>query len=222
PGTLNISVDLPPYTIQQFVLSVPDFGTASRDVVLKKDQDFIAACGMDMVWIPDGYWVGKYEVRQSEFETVGGFNPSYFRRPNRPVDSISWEAATAFCDKLNQYERKAGKLPAGYHYTLPTESQWASFSADADINQAAMSRNGISLSSTQEVGVSEPNKYGLYDTLGNVWEWCSDQDDRGNHSVRGGGWLSSGENFPNADTRNMATPKSADRFTGFRVVLVPN
>ena len=222
PGNLNISVDLPPYTIQKFVLPVPDFGNVVKSVTLEKDQDFIAACGMDMIWIPDGYWAGKYEVRQSEFETVAGFNPSYFRRPNRPVDSVSWETATAFCDKLTQYERKAGKLPAGYHYALPTESQWAAFSADADINQAAMSRNGVSLSSTQEVGASEPNKYGLYDTIGNVWEWCIDQDDRGNHSVRGGGWLSSGENFPNADTRNMATPKSADRFTGFRVILVPN
>jgi hypothetical protein len=222
PGNLNISVDLPPYTIQRFTLPVPDFGNVIKEVTLEKDQDFIAACGMDMVWIPDGYWAGKYEVRQSEFETVAGFNPSYFRRPNRPIDSASWETATAFCDKLTQYERKAGKLPVGYHYTLPTESQWGVFSADADINQAAMSRSGVSLSSTQEVGASEPNKYGLYDTLGNVWEWCLDQDDRGDHSVRGGGWLSSGENFPNADTRNMATPKSADRFTGFRVVLMPN
>jgi hypothetical protein len=222
PDNLNISVDLPPYTIQRFVLVVPDFGNVTKNVTLEKDQDFIAACGMDMIWIPDGYWVGKYEVRQSEFETVAGFNPSYFRRPNRPVDSITWEAATAFCDKLTQYERKAGKLPSGYHYGLPTESQWASFSADADINQAAMSRGGVSLSSTQEVGASEPNKYGIYDTLGNIWEWCLDQDDRGNHSVRGGSWLSSAENFPSADTRSASAPKYADRFTGFRVLLVPN
>jgi hypothetical protein len=222
PGNLDISVDLPPYTIQRFTLPIPDFGNVSKDITLEKDQDFIAACGMDMVWIQDGYWVGKYEVRQSEFEMVAGFNPSYFRRPNRPVDSVTWEAATAFCDKLTQYEHKAGKLPAGYHYTLPSESQWASFSADADVNQAAMSRSGVSLSSTQEAGASEPNKYGLYDTLGNVWEWCSDQDDRGDHSVRGGSWLSSAENFPSADTRGAGAPKYADRFTGFRVVLVPN
>lgn len=222
PGGLDISVDLPPYTIQRFVLNVPEAATITKDVVLKQDKDFIAACGLPMVWIPDGgYWVGKYEVNQSEYEAIAGNNPSYFRRPNRPVEMVSWEAATAFCDKLTQFERKAGKLPVGYHYALPSESQWASFSADADINQAAMSRGGTSIPSTQDVGYSEPNKYGLYDTLGNVWEWCSDHDDRDNHSVRGGSWLSSNENFPSADTRNMAIPKSADRFTGFRVVLVP-
>jgi len=222
PGDLNISVDLPPYTVQRFALTVPESGNVPKDVTLTKDKDFISACGMDMVWIPDGFWAGKYEVRQSEYETVAGSNPSAYRRPSRPVESITWEAANAFCEKLNQYERKAGKLPTGYHYSLPTESQWAIFSADADVNQAAMSRNGLSLTSTQEVGASEPNKFGLYDTLGNVWEWCFDTDDRGYHSLRGGGWLSSEENFPNADTRNIAVPKVSDHFTGFRVVLIPN
>jgi hypothetical protein len=223
PGTLNLSVDLPPYTIQRFSLPVPDAGNITKSVTLTMDKDFIGACGMPMVWIPDGsFWAGKYEVRQGEFEAVAGYNPSTFRRPNRPVETISWEAAVAFCDKLNQYERKAGKLPAGYHYSLPTESQWSQFSADADINQAVMSR-AASLSSTLDTGSSEPNKYGLYDTLGNVWEWCLDSfDDRGNHSLRGGSWLSSPDNFPNAETRSAGAPKYSDRFTGFRVVLVPN
>ncbi len=222
PGDLDLSVDLPPYTVQRLSVTLPEADTVSKDVRLKLDKDFIAACGMDMVWISDGYWAGKYEVRQSEFETVAGFNPSFFRKPNRPVESVSWETATAFCEKLTQFERKAGKLPAGYHYALPSEPQWDAISADADINQAIMSRGGTTLSSTQDVGASEPNKYGLYDTLGNVWEWCLGVDDKGNHSLRGGGWLSSTENFPSADTRNMAIPKTVDRFTGFRVVLVPN
>ena len=72
------------------------------------------------------------------------------------------------------------------------------------------------------VGYSEPNKYGIFDSLGNLWEWCSDTDPQGNHSLRGGSWLSSPDNFPSADTRNTAAPKYTDRFTGFRVVLVPD
>jgi len=221
PGDLHLSLDLPPYTMQRFVLPVPEFGNITKTITLKRDRDFIAASGIAMVWIPDGnFWAGKFEMKQSEFETVAGYNPSSFRRANRPVESISWESATAFCDKLNDYERKAGKLPPGYHYTLPTESQWSDFSADADIDQAPMSRT-MTLSSTQDVGASEPNKFGLYDTLGNVWEWCLDTDDHGNHSLRGGSWLSSPANFPGPDTRNMGAPKYADRFTGFRVVLVP-
>jgi hypothetical protein len=221
PGPMNLSFDLPPYAVERVSLTIPEFGNVSREVALQPTRDLIAACGMPMVWIQDGYWAGKYEVTQRVFEAVAGYNPSSFRGPNRPVEMVSWEEAAAFCDKLNQLEQKAGKLPKGYHYTLPTESQWETFSADANIEMAAMSR-GVTLSSTQDVGFSEPNKYGLYDTLGNVWEWCLDTvDDKGAHSLRGGSWLSSAENFPSADTRSAGVPKYADRFTGFRVVLVP-
>jgi sulfatase modifying factor 1 len=223
PRDLHISVDLPPYTLQRLDLHVTDFANVTKQVALQQDKDFIAACGMPLVWIPDGgFWAGKYEVRQSDFETAAGYNPSTFRRPNRPVETISWESAMAFIEKLNQYERKAGKLPQGYHYTLPKESQWDVINADADIDQAAMSRH-TTLTATQDVGASEPNKYGIYDTLGNVWEWCLDAfDDKGDHSLRGGCWLSSTENFPSAETRSAGGPKYADKFTGFRVVLVPN
>ena len=56
-----------------------------------------------------------------------------------------------------------------------------------------------------------------------MWEWCLDEfDDKGDHSLRGGCWLSSTTDFPNAETRNAGGPKYADKFTGFRVVLVPN
>jgi hypothetical protein len=221
PGTLHLSIDLPPYTLQRLDVDLAPFGTISKTVTLTHEKDFISAAGIPMVWIPAGFWAGKYEMTQAQFEPVANYNPSFFRRPNRPVENISWDNAMAFCEKLTDYERHAGKLPTGYHYTLPTESQWSEFSADADINQAAMSRS-FSLSSTQDVGASEPNKYGIYDTLGNVWEWCLDSvDDQGDHSLRGGSWLSSGDNFPTPDTRATATPKNADRFTGFRVVLVP-
>ena len=220
PQDMHLSLDLPPYTLQRIDIHVPDFGNVNKQVTFSKDKDFIAACGMPMVWIPDGgFWVGKYQVRQSDLENVGASDPSTFRRPSRPVETISWEAAMAFCDQLNAYEKKAGKLPAGFHYTLPKESQWETFSADADINLAATSRVAT-LSGTQDVGYSEPNKYGIYDSIGNVWEWCLDADGSGNHSVRGGCWLSSTTDFPNAETRQTAGPKYTDRFTGFRVVLV--
>jgi hypothetical protein len=221
PGPMDLSVDLPPYTLARLSFTLPDSGQVAKQVTLTRGRDFISACGMAMVWIPDGYWVGKYDVTQREFETVAGFNPSTFRRPNRPVETVSWETAMAFCDKLNQWEERAGTLPRGFHYTLPTETQWEAFSADANIDLAATSRS-VALSSTQDVGASEPNKFGLYDTLGNVWEWCLDAvDDKGDHTLRGGNWLSSMENFPSAETRTAGGAKYADRFTGFRVVLVP-
>jgi len=220
PGEMNLSADLFPYTVQRFVVNVPNYNSVTKQLTLIHGRDFMSATGVPMVWIPDGFWAGKYDVTQRVFENVMDYNPSTFRRPDRPVETVSWANAMAFCEKLNQEEAKEGKLPKGYHYTLPTESQWETFSADADINLAAMSRSVV-LSSTQDVGASEPNKYGLYDTLGNVWQWCLDDDGQGDHSLRGGNWLSSADNFPSADTRSAGSPKDADRFTGFRVVLVP-
>jgi formylglycine-generating enzyme required for sulfatase activity len=223
PRDMHLSVDLPPYTLQRMDVHVPDFGNVTKQVTLQQGKDFIAACGMPLVWVQEGgFWAGKYLVRESDFDAVGANDPSTFRRPSRPVETISWDAAIAFCDQLTQYERKAGKLPQGYHYTLPKESQWEIFSADANIDLAATSR-AAPLTSTQDVGYSEPNKYGIYDSIGNVWEWCLDNfDDKGDHSLRGGCWLSSMTDFPNADTRQAGGPTYADKFTGFRVVLAPN
>jgi formylglycine-generating enzyme required for sulfatase activity len=219
----DVSVDLPPYTVQVFDLHVPDFGNITKQVALVKDKDFIAACGLPMVWIPDGgFWAAKYDMPQNAFEKVAGYNPSTFRGANRPVETISWEAAMAFVDKLNDYEKKAGKLPNGFHYSLPKESQYEIYNDDANLDLSATSRT-TTLTSTQDVGYSAPNKYGLYDTIGNVWEWClDDYDTNGNHSLRGGCWLSSADHFAGAETRNAGGPKYADQFTGFRVVLAPN
>jgi len=225
PGDLALSVDLSPYNVQRLTLPVSESSNIQKSVKLDQGKNFISASGIVMVWIQDGgFWAAKYPMEQNQFEIVAGgaANPSTFRRPNRPVDTITWEAATGFCDKLNDFETKAGLVPSGYHYSLPTESQWALFSADADIDLAALSRTST-LVSTQDVGYSEPNKYGLFDTLGNVWEWCLDPaDDKGDHTLRGGCWLSSAEHFPSADTRSIVAPKYADKFIGFRVVLVPN
>jgi hypothetical protein len=223
PTVMHLSVDLPPYTLQRLDLEVADAATVDKQVTLTQDKDFIAASGMPMVWIPDGgFWAAKYPFTQSDFEKVAGYNPSFFRGPNLPVETISWESAQAFIDKLNAYEAKAGKLPSGFHYSLPKEVQWDQMNADADLSMAATSSQ-TPLSSTQNVGYSSPNKYGLYDTLGNVWEWClDDYDANGNHTLRGGTWLSQPSNFPNAGTRQGGPPKYADKFIGFRVVLVPS
>jgi hypothetical protein len=221
PGSLDLSVDLPPYVVEHFTLTVPASQQITKNMTLRQDRDFIAACGMPMVWIPDGYWVAKYLVSQAIYEAATGSNPSSFHHPNHPVENVTWEEAKAFCDKLNLNEARAGTLPKGFHYALPTEAQWEAFSADANLDLAVTSRME-SRSSTQPVGSSEPNKYGLYDTLGNVWEWCQDTaDDNGAHILRGGSWLSSTENFPNAQTHSAGAANYSDRFTGFRMVLVP-
>lgn len=76
------------------------------------------------VTLTQGYWIGKYEVTQNEYEKIMGNNPSVFKGNNKPVDGVSWYNAVIFCQKLTKRERAAGCLPAGYEYCLPTEAQW--------------------------------------------------------------------------------------------------
>jgi formylglycine-generating enzyme required for sulfatase activity len=76
------------------------------------------------VTISQGFWMGKYEVTQSEYAAVMGSNPSYFQGGNLPVEQVSWNDAVAYCAALTARERSAGRLPAGYGYRLPTESEW--------------------------------------------------------------------------------------------------
>jgi hypothetical protein len=70
------------------------------------------------------FWLGKYEVTQSQWQTVMGSNPSHFSKANAPVEEVSWNDALEFCRKLTERERAAGRLPAGCIFTLPTEAQW--------------------------------------------------------------------------------------------------
>jgi len=120
-----------------------------------------------------GYWVGAHEVTQGEYEEITGENPSVFRDPAHPVDSVSWDDAEDFCAKLTAREHAAGRLPPEYVYDLPTDAQWAEFSVGADPHDAVMSlktrRDG-----TERVAMHAPSPLGLYDVLGNVWEWCRD------------------------------------------------
>ncbi len=158
---------------------------------------------MPMVWIPDGgYWAGKYLFRQGDFEKVAGYNPSFFRGANLPVETISWESATALYREAQQYETKAGKLPAGFHYSLHDRIvQWDQFNADTDITTAAISTNTpADLHAKRRLFRAEQVRPLRYH--GNVWEWCLDSyDANGNHSLRGGTWLSLPDNFASAAAR---------------------
>jgi formylglycine-generating enzyme required for sulfatase activity/predicted Ser/Thr protein kinase len=76
------------------------------------------------VQISRGFWMGKYEVTQAEYEALTGKNPSQVKDARNPVETVSWDDAVAFCTKLTEREQKAGRLPEGYEYRLPTEAEW--------------------------------------------------------------------------------------------------
>jgi formylglycine-generating enzyme len=130
------------------------------------------------VTIERPYYIGKYEVTQAQYLKVMGTNPSLFKgalvtdaADDHPVDSVSWSDAQAFVRKLNQLEKTTA-------YRVPTEFEWewaARAGADDDIAWADRRPQAFnSGQTTQAVGKMQPNKAGLYDMLGNVWEWVAD------------------------------------------------
>ena len=72
--------------------------------------------------VSHGFYLGKYEVTQEQYQSVMGDNPSAFKGAKLPVEKVSWENAMAFCKKLSEKEK--GRIPVGWEFTLPTESQW--------------------------------------------------------------------------------------------------
>jgi formylglycine-generating enzyme required for sulfatase activity len=202
------------------------------------------------VTITAGFWMGKCEVTQAEYERVIGTNPSPSNEdPNRPVVKVNWFEAMDYCSKLTQMTESAGRLPGGYAFRLPTEAEWeyacragttTRFScgddkADSILGDYAwFTRNSEFMA--HPVGLKKPNPWGLHDMHGNVMEWCLDRYERvpaggnstnsvvsasGNLRVaRGGSWLYEGKACRSAN-RDDYGPSNRCSDIGFRVVLAP-
>jgi formylglycine-generating enzyme required for sulfatase activity len=124
------------------------------------------------------FYIGKYEITQGQWKKVMGSNPSYFQgdkvednADQHPVESVSWQDVQVFIKELNALDKNNT-------YRLPTEFEWEYASragADDDIPRNEVRGMAvIGSTTTSEVGTKKPNAWGLYDTLGNVWEWVQD------------------------------------------------
>jgi formylglycine-generating enzyme required for sulfatase activity len=97
-----------------------------------------------------------------------------------PVDTVSWDLAMAFCRLLTQQESAAGRLPAGYEYTLPTEAQWeyacrAGGAPAVSGNEDDLAwYNANSGGTSHRSGLKQPNAWGFFDLHGNIMQWCRD------------------------------------------------
>lgn len=119
----------------------------------------------------DSFFLGKYEVTQQQWRKIMGDNPSTFKGDKRPVENVSWKDAMTFVKRLNAKDDV-------YCYRLPTEFEWeyaARAGAADDISWAEIGEQAhLGKKETIDVGEKKPNKWGLYDMLGNVWEWTAD------------------------------------------------
>jgi formylglycine-generating enzyme required for sulfatase activity len=251
-----------------------DSKTRTVTVTGARSVDLNASVAMDMLWVPagtftmgspvteadrqadredehnvtltKGFYLGKYEVTQAQYEAVTGSNPSEFNATgngNRPVEKVNWTEAVAFCTQLTTQEQNAGRLPAGWAYVLPTESQWeyacragttTAYSWGATIAAGNANWNhGADHNQTVNVGQFSANPLGFYDMHGNVWEWTADRyqaayptgnpviDPTGPASGslrvhRGGSWIDGGPVLRSAQ-RHTKSPSDRLNRLGFRV-----
>ncbi len=162
----------------------------------EKSRDFDEV--LREVTLTNGFWLGKHEVTQGQWEKVMGTNPSHFKGSQLPVEKISWDEANAFCEKLTEHERTAGRLHKEQAYQLPTEAQWeyacragtrtawtfgdspsglsryANFSDKKSNLQGADNEYDDGFEFTAPVASYSANAWGFHEMHGNVFEWCKD------------------------------------------------
>ena len=180
------------------------------------------------------YYIGETEVTQELWQAVMGTNPSNFRNPKAPVETVSWNDCQVFLSKLNAI--------TGMEFRLPTEAEWEyaarggclsghwMFAGDDFLDGLGWFVNNAS--QTMPVMLKKPNELGLYDMSGNVAEWCYDwygeypdscltnpigPADGVNKCVRGGHWID-GTNAARVAFRYSLSPRSSNYHTGLRIV----
>jgi formylglycine-generating enzyme required for sulfatase activity/Tfp pilus assembly protein PilF len=198
------------------------------------------------VTVPE-FFMGKYPVTQAQWKTIAKLkqknrklnpDPSRFKGADRPVESVSWEDAVEFCERLQAY--------TGNPYRLPSEAEWE-YSCRAgtdtlynfgDMIDPVLSNYGRSCKGTTTVGRFPGNTWGLFDCHGNVWEWCADvlHQTYGDAPTDGSAWTIIGADFghrvgrggswadPPGSTRSASRYPSyarSDRsnLCGFRIAL---
>ncbi|UKO97929.1 bifunctional serine/threonine-protein kinase/formylglycine-generating enzyme family protein [Nostoc sp. UHCC 0870] len=195
-----------------------------------------------------GFFMGKYEITQAQYQAIMGTNPANFKGEKRPVEQVSWDDAVEFCEKLSQ---KTGKT-----YRLPSEAEWEyacragtttpfyfGETITPDLvnyggnNPYGSAPKGEYRQQTTNVGIFPPNSFGLYDMCGNIWEWCQDVhnnsyqgaptdgsawligSDNNIRLLRGGSWFSDAWAC-RSDARLRYARANRNISFGFRVVAV--
>jgi len=188
------------------------------------------------------FYLGKTEVTQKQWIDITGHNPSKFQCEDCPVERVSWNDIQGFIKKLNE--------KTGINYRLPTEAEWEYAARSGGGKEQWAGTNNVEKigeyawyglnaeGSTHAVEGKLPNAIGLYDMMGNVWEWCSDWYDRHyyethpskdpqGHSegpsrvLRGGGWRSKDKGLRTTNRNDFDPTSKKFSDIGFRLTRSP-
>ena len=179
---------------------------------------------IDMVRLPSGIAMGKYEVTQAQWRAVMGNNPSNFANcgDNCPVEQVSWEDVQQFIQRLNSQTGKRYRLPSEDEWFAACQAGYGHEYCGSNSVDAVAWYGGNSGNRTHPVGQKQPNAWGLYDMSGNVREWTSscDEGDCSRRVLRGGFWYVRPADVRSA-YRYWNAPSNRDGFLGFRLAQDP-
>jgi formylglycine-generating enzyme required for sulfatase activity len=190
------------------------------------------------VKITKPFYLSAHEVTQAQYQRVMGSNPSNYKGATKPVETVNWHEAVAFCGKLSEQE--------GVEYRLPTEAQWeyacragttTTYSFGDDTSRLGEYAWYVANSQRKShpVGKLKPNAWGLYDMHGNVWEWCHDryapyerlqvvsdpigpaEGSRVNRVLRGGAFYNQPMNVRAANRNDLRPTGLPELHIGFRL-----
>jgi len=230
--TLNLGSGV---TMELVLIPAGEFMMGSPEGVDRSDEH-----PQHRVRISRPFYMGVTEVTQQQYQAVMGTNPSSFKSPSNPAETMSWNDAMEFCRRMSRTVGMTVRLPteAEWEYACRAGSTGRFYFGDSatDLGRYAW-YSGNSGGKTHPVAGKRPNAWGLYDMLGNVTEWCRDwyggdyyvsrpaTDPEGpiggkDRVLRGGCWRDSSSQNRSA-VRLRFWPTGRAYVDGFRVVVSP-
>ncbi len=234
----------------RFVMGSPETETGRSDDELQHK-----------VTLTRGYWLAETPCTQALWQAVMGNNPSEFKTPDRPVERVSWNDVHAFLGRVNANGVDLRlPTEAEWEYACRTGITNGTTSAheqEIEVGSTSLSggtslydrKSGIDYAEARKdypwlanqrhnghpgshpVAREGPNDWGMYDMLGNVWEWCEDwyglyqpnpqTNPKGpakgsGRVLRGGSWLSNSR-YVRSSARNLYDPGFRPDYVGFRL-----